>query len=98
MKVIQITLVSLLVLVQLTCSLTLHLTSVTSAIPQADLLKYINEARTNPSGFANYVQNEISQFIYDRTLPLYPGMNYATNEGISAWREALTFLQAQTPL
>jgi hypothetical protein len=55
MKAMKITLLSLVLLAQIASSLTLHLTSVTSAIPQADLLKYMNEARTNPSGFARYV-------------------------------------------
>jgi len=66
----------------------LHLGAVNSALPQADLLKYMNEARTNPKGFAQYVSNEITKFLDSRTLPLAPGFNYATNEGIGAWKEA----------
>jgi hypothetical protein len=50
-----------------------------SVIPVKDTLKYMNEARTNPSGFAKYVKKEIDQFINQSTLPLYPGCNYATN-------------------
>jgi uncharacterized protein YkwD len=79
---------ALVLLAQLTSSLTLHLTAVNSALPQADLLKYMNEARTNPKAFAQYVKTEITQFLDDRTLPLSPGVNYATNEGIGAWKEA----------
>ena len=88
MRITQINLLALVLLAQLTSSLTLHLTAVNSALPQADLLKYMNEARTNPKAFAQYVKTEITQFLDDRTLPLSPGVNYATNEGIGAWKEA----------
>jgi len=57
MKLVQTLLFAIVLLAQLTCSLRLHLTGVNSAISQADLLKYSNEARTNPKGFAQYVRN-----------------------------------------
>lgn len=69
-----------------------------SAIPVKDTLRYLNEARTNPSGFAQYVKKEIDQFIDNSTLPLYPGCNYSTNEGKKAWTEAYNFLLKQKPL
>jgi len=69
-----------------------------SVIPVKDTLRYLNEARTNPSGFAQYVKKEIDQFINNSTLPLYPGCNYSTNEGKSAWTEAYNFLLKQKPL
>lgn len=69
-----------------------------SVIPVKDTLKYINEARTNPSGFAIYIKKELDQFISPTSLPLYPGCNYSTNEGKSAWNEAYQFLLKQKPL
>lgn len=50
-----------------------------SVIPIQETLKFTNEARTNPSAFANYVKKEIDSFINNSTLPLKPGCNYATN-------------------
>ena len=50
------------------------------------MLKYVNQARTNPSDFAEYVKKDLEKFFPDkRTLPLYPGCNYSTNEGKGAW-------------
>ena len=69
-----------------------------SVIPIQATLKYVNEARTAPQAFADYVKKEINSFIDSGTLPLYPGCNYATNEGKKAWLEAYDFLKNQSPL
>lgn len=63
-----------------------------SVIPIEETLKYVNEARTQPQKFAQYVQEDINQFVDDRQMPLYPGMMYSTNEGKGAWIEAKRFL------
>ena len=78
MKVIQIFL-SALLLVQLSCSLqSQKLTSINSVIPPKDLLRYMNEARTNPKAFAKYVTKEMAQFINNKSLPLLPKFTYRT--------------------
>jgi hypothetical protein len=56
-----------------------------SVIPPEETLKYMNEARTNPKKFAEYVKKEIGTFIDNSQMPLYPGCYYATNEGKGAW-------------
>ena len=56
-----------------------------SVIPVQETLKYVNDARTAPQSFANHVKKEIDSFLDNSTLPLYPGCNYATNEGKKAW-------------
>ncbi len=69
-----------------------------SVVPPEETLKYMNEARTQPSKFAEYVVKELSMFINSTTLPLKPGCNYSTNEGNGAWKEAIEFLKKQQPL
>ena len=56
-----------------------------SVIPDLEILKYTNEARTNPKKFAEYVKKQFGQFIDEKSLPLVPGCNYSTNEGKSVW-------------
>jgi hypothetical protein len=50
-----------------------------SAIPIQETLKHINDARTNPKGFAVHIKKELDSFINSTTLPLLPGCNYQTN-------------------
>lgn len=57
-----------------------------SAIPPEDILRYVNEARTNPTAFANYVKTEMDTFINEWELPLRQGCNYRTNESKKVWK------------
>jgi len=56
-----------------------------SAIPVKDTLKYLNEARTNPTVLALYLKKEIDLFVDDSKYPLFPGYYFYANEGKSAW-------------
>lgn len=57
-----------------------------SVVSVDEILRYVNEARTHPKKFAQYIAKELDQFFQDgRTLPLIPGCNYSTNEGKGAW-------------
>lgn len=69
-----------------------------SVVPPEDVLKYMNEARTNPSGFAKYVKAEMDTFFNEWELPLKPGCNYRTNESKKVWKETYEFLTHQKPL
>lgn len=69
-----------------------------SVIPSADILKYMNQARTDPVGFSKYVQKELDSFINDHEMPLFKNCNYITNEGKKAWMEAVAFLQKHPPM
>ena len=69
-----------------------------SIIPIEQTLKYLNEARTDPTSFSNYVDNEIKKFTSDNEMPLMPGCNYGVNESVKAWHECKTFLKQQKPM
>jgi hypothetical protein len=69
-----------------------------SVIPVEDTLRYLNEARTQPKKFAEYVMKEIGTFTSNTQMPLYPGCYYSTNEGKGAWTEAHKFLTTVAPL
>ena len=56
-----------------------------------------NRLRTNPQSFINYVQTEVGRF--QGNLLGRPGRSsLMTNEGPSAWREAISALQQQRSL
>ena len=57
-----------------------------SVVSTADVLKYVNQARTDPKSFAEYVQKDLNKFLPDGwNIPLAPNFNYRTNEGKGAW-------------
>ena len=69
------------------------------AISNQEVLKYVNQARTNPKSFADYVKKDIGLFQSDgRRIPLTPNCYYSTNEGIGAWKEAYNFLMNVQPI
>lgn len=62
-----------------------------------------NELRTNPQKFISYLEEEITHFEPDgttlvRKLPDGRNMNVRTQEGISAWKEALADLKKREPM
>ena len=59
---------------------------------------YLNEARTSPIKFSQYVSKEIEQFINSTYLPLTSALKYKTHEGVKAWKEILNFLKSQPSL
>ena len=63
-----------------------------------EVLGYVNEARTNPRKFADYVQEDIDSFIDDRHMPLVPGCLYSVNESRQTWVDCKNFLLNQPKL
>ena len=50
-----------------------------SVLPIEETLKYVNQARTNPKSFAQYVQKDIDSFVDQQRMPLAPNFYYSTN-------------------
>ena len=69
-----------------------------SAIPIQELLNYINEARTNPKKFSEYIKKEFDSFVNENSLPLKPNCTYSTFEGRAGWREAYEYMRNFKPI
>lgn len=69
-----------------------------SYLPIETVLQYVNEARTNPQKFANYVQQDIDSFVDNGHMPLFPGCLYSVNESKQTWVDCKSFLLSQNPL
>lgn len=69
-----------------------------SVLPVEEILKYVNQARTAPKDFAQYVKEEIALFTSETQMPLYPGLNYRVNESKKTWLDCVDFLTKQKPL
>lgn len=69
-----------------------------SAIPIQELFNYINQARTNPKKFSEYIKKELDSFVDEKSLPLKPNCTYSTFEGKPCWKEAYEYMKNFKPV
>lgn len=50
--------------------------------------EYINQARTNPKDFSNFIKQDIDSFRPDGRMMMKSGVQCITNGGKSVWQEA----------